>query len=129
MRAKSSSKTWNINKDFFACSGELRVHLPFTTDNIFIKDGYPVQNEDGLHVAVYVTYPNISSYPFIPGQDVLQDLKDQTLFIQQNADVTITGMEILNVTEPENRKPRFIAIGIVIGVLVTPVVIMSIILK
>ena len=120
---------FRIHYSVHSTAGGLKVFLPFATDNIFIKDGYPVQNEDGLHVAVYVTYPNISSYPFIPGQDVLQDLKDQTLFIEQQADVTITGMETLNVTEPENRKPRFIAIGIVIGVLVTPIVLMSIILK
>ena len=110
-------------------SDVLRALLPFTTDNIFIKDGYPVQNEDGLHVAVYVTYPYLSSYPFIPGQHVLQDLKDETLFIEQYANVTIGGMETLNVTEPENRKPRLIAIGLAIGLLVTPIVIMTIILK
>ena len=109
-------------------SGVLRALRPFTTDNIFIKDGYPVQNEDGLHVAVYVTYPSVNPYPFIPGEDVLQDLKDETLFIQQHANVTITGMETLNVTEPENRKPRFFVIGIAIAVLVTPIVIIHIIL-
>ena len=56
-------------------------------------------------------------------------MKDETLFIEQYANVTIGGMETLNVTEPENRKPRLIVIGLAIGVLVTPIVIMTIILE
>ena len=111
----------------FVYRGGFKAMHPFTTNDILIKDGYPVLKEDGLHVAVYVTFPNTFSYPFVPGRDLLHDLKDQTSIIQQHADVTIAGMEILiiNDTGSDNmtRKAKFTVIGVAIGLLATPTVI------
>ena len=105
---------------------------PFTTDNILIKDGYPVLKEDGLHVGVYVTFPT-SSYPFVPGQGLLHDLKDQTSIIEQHADVTIAGIHIHMLNDPGSdnmtRKAKVVLIGIAIGLLASPTVIALIIFK
>ena len=94
----------------------------FTEDDIIIKEGYPIQRDDGLDVAFYVMLPDTpgsSSYPYLSGQDLQQAVTNHKTFIQRSAKVEfniLSAEEQQDHDDDDDRKRERNIIYMVIGI-------------